>query len=442
MAVICPLPLRSTLQSPGSRKHRLPTRGNSTLLKSHRGACENNTSSGGDSLWQRHYQDQLQFSESRGIEEVSTSGQVIQDESSQKKTSDLSRPGSFSMTAQLEEPSPILKRSFSTPTVRDMAQDSPTTAGEKKRNKLGYHRTSIACSHCRRRKIRCIVSSEIQNRCINCIRLKKDCSFCPVDQQPTVDSQGKGAGQGTGGSAAHSQSSSPAPASGHPAVIASRHVYGTGMVQDSVGLVAPVIVPSSGAFASVADEEIGLSIPMTAEQSFNVSPGSSLAWGSTQPSPVTIPGSMDMGFAWHPYGSESSSTEQLSSLGPGLASQSTWGEAAPGTPQLNDWNWNNVALAAAQARSVSFSGDLISQSHQQFASLPGNSLYNGVEPTVEGTYTSPMDHSLRPGHLPSQAGEPSISWLTQQQQMLLQQPQQQSMGFESWGFPNTSGPAT
>ncbi|KAM3461217.1 hypothetical protein BBAD15_g9225 [Beauveria bassiana D1-5] len=386
------------------------------------------------------------------------------------------------MTAQLEEPSPILKRSFSTPTVRDMAQDSPTTAGEKKRNKLGYHRTSIACSessalplprasrfvtlpsgssgfwsfaqvtaanqgcdttgHCRRRKIRCIVSSEIQNRCINCIRLKKDCSFCPVDQQPTVDSQGKGAGQGTGGSAAHSQSSSPAPASGHPAVIASRHVYGTGMVQDSVGLVAPVIVPSSGAFASVADEEIGLSIPMTAEQSFNVSPGSSLAWGSTQPSPVTIPGSMDMGFAWHPYGSESSSTEQLSSLGPGLASQSTWGEAAPGTPQLNDWNWNNVALAAAQARSVSFSGDLISQSHQQFASLPGNSLYNGVEPTVEGTYTSPMDHSLRPGHLPSQAGEPSISWLTQQQQMLLQQPQQQSMGFESWGFPNTSGPAT
>ncbi|PMB69003.1 hypothetical protein BM221_005589 [Beauveria bassiana] len=50
------------------------------------------------------------------------------------------------MTAQLEEPSPILKRSFSTPTVRDMAQDSPTTAGEKKRNKLGYHRTSIACS--------------------------------------------------------------------------------------------------------------------------------------------------------------------------------------------------------------------------------------------------------------------------------------------------------
>ncbi|KAM3477589.1 hypothetical protein MY5147_002661 [Beauveria neobassiana] len=41
------------------------------------------------------------------------------------------------MTAQLEEPSPILKRSFSTPTVRDMAQDSLTTAGEKKRNKLG-----------------------------------------------------------------------------------------------------------------------------------------------------------------------------------------------------------------------------------------------------------------------------------------------------------------
>ncbi|KAM3506499.1 hypothetical protein MY11210_007540 [Beauveria gryllotalpidicola] len=348
------------------------------------------------------------------------------------------------MTAQLEDPSPILKRSFSTPTVRDMAQESPTTAGEKKRNKLGYHRTSIACMAAWASgallKSPPLTKAAIQQ--VIAAAGKFAVSFCPVDQQPTVDSQGKGAGQGTGGSAAHSQSSSPAPAPGHQAVIASRHVYGTGLVQDSVGLVAPVIVPSSGTFASVADEEIGLSIPMTAEQSFNVSPGSSLAWGSTQPSPVTIPGSMDMGFAWHPYGSESSSTEQLSSFGPGPASQSTWVETAPGTPQLNDWSWNNGALAAAQARSVSFSGDLISQSHQQFVSLPGNSLYNGVEPTMEGTYTSPMDHVLRPGHLPSQAGEPSISWLTQQQQMLLQQPQQQSMGFESWGFPNSSGPAT
>lgn len=44
----------------------------------------------------------------------------------------------------------VLKRSFSTPAVRSMARDynqQPASAtGEKKRNKLGYHRTSIACS--------------------------------------------------------------------------------------------------------------------------------------------------------------------------------------------------------------------------------------------------------------------------------------------------------
>jgi len=39
--------------------------------------------------------------------------------------------------------------------------------------------------HCRRRKIRCIPSqADFQGRCVNCIRLKKECSFYPVDPQP------------------------------------------------------------------------------------------------------------------------------------------------------------------------------------------------------------------------------------------------------------------
>jgi hypothetical protein len=47
----------------------------------------------------------------------------------------------------------MLKRSFSTPDTAQLqkqaAEDSQgqnMSAGEKKRNKLGYHRTSIACS--------------------------------------------------------------------------------------------------------------------------------------------------------------------------------------------------------------------------------------------------------------------------------------------------------
>ncbi|KIH90360.1 hypothetical protein SPBR_00472 [Sporothrix brasiliensis 5110] len=83
-----------------------------------------------------------------------------------------------------------LKRSVSTPVVApQQAQDANMSmaqqqglsqsdhaaislAAEKRRNKLGYHRTSVACG-----------------RCVNCIRLKKECSFYPVDQQPPPDTR-------------------------------------------------------------------------------------------------------------------------------------------------------------------------------------------------------------------------------------------------------------
>lgn len=83
-----------------------------------------------------------------------------------------------------------LRRSSSTPHMRNVALGtggdvSPT--GDKRRNKLGYHRTSVACGHCRRRKIRCLVAdNETTGRCANCIRLKKECNFYPVDQPPDV----------------------------------------------------------------------------------------------------------------------------------------------------------------------------------------------------------------------------------------------------------------
>lgn len=95
------------------------------------------------------------------------------------------------------------------------SQHQSSSQGDKRRNKLGYHRTSIACSeyqecpgmtemikhqanvvvlgHCRRRKIRCITSSDVQNKCMNCIRLKKECSFFPVDQQVPQEGRPKAA---------------------------------------------------------------------------------------------------------------------------------------------------------------------------------------------------------------------------------------------------------
>ncbi|KIX10413.1 uncharacterized protein Z518_01495 [Rhinocladiella mackenziei CBS 650.93] len=79
----------------------------------------------------------------------------------------------------------LVRRVNSSLSVRDMAAEGlPLSPADKKRNKLGYHRTAVACGHCRRRKIRCIPAFDNPGgRCQNCIRLKKDCHFYPVDQQ-------------------------------------------------------------------------------------------------------------------------------------------------------------------------------------------------------------------------------------------------------------------
>ncbi len=66
--------------------------------------------------------------------------------------------------------------------------------------------------HCRRRKIRCIpAAGDAQNRCSNCIRLKKECHFHPVDQQAESGS-GRRDSQVQGGIG--QASSSPSPTNG------------------------------------------------------------------------------------------------------------------------------------------------------------------------------------------------------------------------------------
>ncbi|KAL9124902.1 MAG: hypothetical protein Q9217_005822 [Psora testacea] len=109
-----------------------------------------------------------------------------------------------------------LKRSASTPNVRaHNSGDAGMTLAEKRRNKLGYHRTSIACSHCRRRKIRCLIApDDPHNRCANCIRLKKDCNFYPVDQQPPFERQPRNPSKSET-RASSSSDSSPALVGGH-----------------------------------------------------------------------------------------------------------------------------------------------------------------------------------------------------------------------------------
>ncbi|EXJ86526.1 hypothetical protein A1O3_03477 [Capronia epimyces CBS 606.96] len=80
----------------------------------------------------------------------------------------------------------LVDRLDSSPNARDMGFEGlglPLSPAEKRRNKLGYHRTAVACGHCRRRKIRCLPAfDDPVGRCQNCIRLKKDCHFYPVEQ--------------------------------------------------------------------------------------------------------------------------------------------------------------------------------------------------------------------------------------------------------------------
>lgn len=68
--------------------------------------------------------------------------------------------------------------------------------------------------HCRRRKIRCIpAAGDPQNRCSNCIRLKKECNFYPVDQNPQPESRRKDS-KAQSGTGRASESSSPSTSSG------------------------------------------------------------------------------------------------------------------------------------------------------------------------------------------------------------------------------------
>ena len=72
--------------------------------------------------------------------------------------------------------------------------------------------------HCRRRKIRCLLApDDAQNRCSNCIRLKKECNFYPVDQQPPVERRPRAGSKvdGRSGDTSASSSSSPSMTTGH-----------------------------------------------------------------------------------------------------------------------------------------------------------------------------------------------------------------------------------
>ncbi|KAI1761006.1 hypothetical protein GGR53DRAFT_48450 [Hypoxylon sp. FL1150] len=118
-----------------------------------------------------------------------------------------------------------LKRSVSTPNVRPQGTNEDDHGGtgipkEKRRNKLGYHRTPIACKHCRNRKIRCRQPDkpDVLGRCDSCINLQRECVYSAVNQQPPPPpptGQRHGTLPSAAGASLTSPSTSPAAPAGH-----------------------------------------------------------------------------------------------------------------------------------------------------------------------------------------------------------------------------------
>lgn len=73
--------------------------------------------------------------------------------------------------------------------------------------------TDVSAVHCRRRKIRCLLASD-DTRCENCIRLKKECHFFPVDQQPPIETKRSRAGSKAGTTSTEASITSSPPALG------------------------------------------------------------------------------------------------------------------------------------------------------------------------------------------------------------------------------------
>ncbi|ROV99872.1 hypothetical protein VMCG_06287 [Cytospora schulzeri] len=184
------------------------------------------------------------------------------------------------------DPSPTsfeLKRS-SHPDVRMVErppgpdQANMGASGDKKRGKLQYQRISVACTNCRRRKIRCVQAAGAP-KCNQCKRLHKDCVVEAVDQRNPADTRHKSVSRPLTGQKLASASSSPAMSSGRSVGMhAARHHGAMGMpsIQNMALAEPPDVRMAPGPSIGRAYPEYG-SPGMTNWMAPDASPGPSRA---------------------------------------------------------------------------------------------------------------------------------------------------------------------
>lgn len=322
----------------------------------------------------------------------------------------------------------FLKRSFSTPDARsqhqvipEAQQQSPTEgdlAGERRRNKLGYHRTSVACGkllfivrchglvlkiplqgHCRRRKIRCIPSGpDMQGRCVNCIRLKKDCSFYPVDQPPPNGTHGNLSRSSTGPQDG-SSSSSPVASNTNPP-FSSMVMHLPNMVSPAIGSTGtdPFALDTKGKSrpfpieCDLADEALQAALSSSATRPHDFTGETATSWIPTNVynNQSSRPG--DLSATWRTYPSESPIGAQFSPYSQAPPSSATWTSGSSESGSRDDTAWANYS---APVRSMSYSGEPLA-SHQQ-ASYPAMSHARTVDQrsaNLPNVYASPMGVSI------------------------------------------------
>ncbi|KAI5868324.1 hypothetical protein GGS23DRAFT_22022 [Durotheca rogersii] len=287
-------------------------------------------------------------------------------------------------------------------------------SNEKKRNKLGYHRTPIACGHCRRRKIRCKQPEipDVLGRCESCISLKKECVYHAVNQPPPpIPPTGQRQGTKTSNSSGlESSSTSPALSAGHSGEAQPNTPYHQMATMPNMGQQS--IGPRGGESYSVEPK-----VPPNAPngRTFDYAHGIG-SWVTTEASAGVSRTSNDTNSQWTTnFANGMPEPSDFPQYSPHAPSPSMTWPAALGTPGRMDANgrlgdtWKPYSPAA---RSMSFSGDQSSQYP------PSTRPYERAQPPmaphvkIEGVPEMALNHQN--GSL-SAGAEPHPSYGTWQQ---------------------------
>ncbi|KAF4976293.1 hypothetical protein FZEAL_7009 [Fusarium zealandicum] len=270
------------------------------------------------------------------------------------------------------------------PSEPDGQQQQMSTSAEKKRNKLGYHRTSVACGHCRRRKIRCVPAPlDAQGRCINCIRLKKDCSFYPVDQATSSDTRSKQSSRSSAGPNGTSTSSSPATSISIPAEHPKSPFSPTRTQAKPAPASKPIKITNKGGFPVKARLSLVSSAHNQAFEMNSQNPPDWLPADACQ-SPTSKTGELSP--TWRSYPSEISLGAQLSQFTPAPSSSAGWTSGSSESASREDMAWGQYSTPV---RSMSFGGEPMSGHHpSQYPPIPSNRQFERRASTLSDVYAS------------------------------------------------------